>query len=85
MKGMFLCKRGRQDIQSDIAYLATRVHNPDKCDWRKLIKIIDFLKATIDVIPCMTIDNTKSIKWYDDAAFAVHKDFKSHTGAVMSM
>jgi hypothetical protein len=85
MKGMFLCKQGRQDIQPSIAYLATRVQNPDKCDWGKLIKIIDFLKATIDVIPYMTIDDTKSIKWYVDAAFAVQKDFKSHTGAVMSM
>jgi hypothetical protein len=37
MKGMFLCKRGRHDIQPGIAYLVTRVHNPDKCDWRKLI------------------------------------------------
>jgi hypothetical protein len=49
------------------------------------MKIIDFLKATIDVIPSMTIDDTKSIKWYVDAAFAVHKDFKSHTSAAMSM
>jgi hypothetical protein len=32
MKGMFLCKRGRQDIQPGIAYLATRVQNPDECD-----------------------------------------------------
>jgi hypothetical protein len=82
---MFLCKRERQDIQPGIAYLATRVQNLDECDWRKLIKIIDFLKETIDVIPSMTIDDKKSIKWYVDAALAVHKDFKSHTSAVMSM
>jgi hypothetical protein len=56
MKGMFLCKQGRQDIQPGIDY-STRVHNPDKCDWRNLIKIIDFLKVTIDIIPCMTIDD----------------------------
>ena len=24
--------------------------------------------------------NMQSIKWYVDAVFAVHKDFKSHTG-----
>jgi hypothetical protein len=76
MKGMFFCKRGRQDIQPGVTYLGTRVHNPDECDWRKLIQIIDFLKATIDVILRMTIDDTKSIKWNFDAAFAVHKDFK---------
>jgi hypothetical protein len=41
--------------------------------------------VTIDVISSMTIDDTSSIKRYVDAAFTVHKDFKSHTGAVMSM
>jgi hypothetical protein len=33
----------------------------------------------------MSADDTQSIKWYVDAAFAVHKDFKSHTGATMSL
>ena len=33
----------------------------------------------------LSIDDMKSIKWYVDASFAVHPDFKSHTGAVMMM
>ena len=31
----------------------------------------------------MSADDTQSFKWYVDAAFAVHKDFKSHTGAAL--
>ena len=31
----------------------------------------------------MQADNIRSIKWYVDASFAVHPDFKSHTGGVM--
>ena len=30
-------------------------------------------------------DNQNNIKWYVDAAFAVHPDFRSHTGMVMTM
>jgi hypothetical protein len=30
-------------------------------------------------------DGSGTIKWYTDASFAVHPDFRSHTGAVMTM
>ena len=85
MKGMFLCKRGRQDIQPGIVFLATRTSEPNEGDWAKLIKILVFLKATQDEVTTMKADDTQSIKWYVDAAFAVHKDFKSHTGATMTL
>jgi hypothetical protein len=85
MKGMFLCKRGRQDIQPGIAFLATRTTEPNEGDWAKLVKIMNFLKATQNEVASMSADDTQSIKWYVDAAFAVHKDYKSHTGATMSL
>jgi hypothetical protein len=50
-----------------------------------LIKSLVFLKATQDEVTAMKADDTQSIKWYVDAAFAVHKDFKSHTGATMTL
>ena len=36
MKGMFLAKRGRQDIMTGIAYLSTKVTNSSENDWWKL-------------------------------------------------
>jgi hypothetical protein len=30
-------------------------------------------------------DGTKKLKWHIDAAFASHPDFKSHTGATLTM
>ena len=85
MKGMFLCKRGHQDIQPAIAFMATRVTEPNEGDWKKLVKMMNFLKATKDEIPVMSCDNTNSIKWHVDAAFAVHKGMKSQTGATMTL
>jgi len=32
----------------------------------------------------LSADNLHVIKWYVDSAFAIHPDFKSHTGAVMT-
>ena len=33
----------------------------------------------------LSADDLCVIKWYADASFAVHPDFKRHTGAVMTM
>jgi hypothetical protein len=44
-----------------------------------------FLKTTQDEVPSMSADDTQTIKWHVDASFAVHQEFKSHTGATMSL
>jgi hypothetical protein len=46
---------------------------------------MNFLKATQDEVAAMSADDTETIKWYVDAAFAVHNDYKSHTGATLSL
>ena len=51
----------------------------------KLKKLMNFLKATQDEVATMIADDSQSIKWYVDAAFAVHKDFKSHTGGTLTL
>ena len=33
----------------------------------------------------MSADNTQTIKWYIDSSFAVHKDMRSHTRAIMTL
>ena len=33
----------------------------------------------------MKADNLQVVKWYVDASFAVHPDYRSHTGAVMTL
>jgi hypothetical protein len=38
--------------------------------------LMNFLKATQNEVASMSADETQSIKWYVDVAFAVHKDLK---------
>jgi hypothetical protein len=85
MKGMFLCKRGLQDIQPAIAFMATRVAEPNEGNWKKLVNMMNYLKATEHDVPCMSANDTGTIKWHVDAAFAIHKDMKSHTGVTMTL
>ena len=84
-KNLFLCKRARPDIQPTIAVLATRVQKPNNNDWLKLVRLMKYLNGTKKFHLNLKIDNLKVIKWYVDAAFATHPDFRSHTGGVMTM
>jgi hypothetical protein len=43
-----------------------------------------FLNGSNDEVLFLSADDLHVIKWYVDASFAVHKDFKSHTGGAMS-
>ena len=84
-KGLFLCKRARPDIQTTIAFLSTRVKQPDQDDWKKLRRLIDYLRGTMDLVLTLKADNTSIIKWYVDVAYAVHPDMRSHTGGAMTL
>ena len=44
-----------------------------------------YLNATRDMVLTLEADNLHTMKWHVDAAFAVHDDFKSHTGATMML
>ena len=83
-KGLFMCKRARPDIHTAIAVLCTRVKKPNHDDWDKLIRLMKYLNGTRKDKLILSADNLHVIKWYVDSAFAVHPDYKSHTGAVMT-
>jgi hypothetical protein len=84
-KGLFLCKKIRPDIQQAILLLCTRVKDQNQADWEKLMRVMKYLNGTRDKYLTLSADNLRVVKWYVDTSFAVHPDFKSHTGAVMML
>ena len=84
-QGLYICKRTRPDIQPTIAVLCTRTQDPRLGDWRKLGHLIKYMKATREDKLILKADSINCIKWYVDASFAVHPEFESHTGAVMTL
>jgi hypothetical protein len=61
-----------------------RVRDPNQ-DWEKLMRVVKYLNGTREENLTLSPDNLRVVKWYVDAAFAVHPDFKSHTGAMMTL
>eukprot|EP00957_Ditylum_brightwellii_P120301 9179294-Ditylum_brightwellii.AAC.1 len=81
---MFFCKRARSDIGPGIVFLATRVQDPNKGEWIKLLKLLVFIKGTINNVLTLEADVIDLIlKWFIDAVFVVHLDMKSHTNAML--
>ena len=84
-KLLFLCKRARPDIQTAVAFLTTRVIAPDVDDWKKLARVVNYLRLTAQMYLTLESDGSGILKWWVDGAFAVHPDMRSYTGATMSM
>jgi hypothetical protein len=84
-KLLFTAKRARPDLQLAVAFLCIRVQAPDTDDYKKLGRLMKYLQATIGLPLILAMDKSGKIRWYIDAAFAVHNDMKSHTGAMMTM
>jgi hypothetical protein len=84
-KLLFICKRARPDIQTAVAFLCTRVKGPDTDDYKKLTRVMKYLRATISMPLTLEADGSNIIKWWVDASYGVHPDMRSHTGGVLTL
>jgi hypothetical protein len=84
-KALFLCKRARPDLQTAVAFLCTRVQSCDDDDYKKLIRMMQYLRATKDDFLTLSANSLHNVRWWVDASYAVHPDMKSHTGGAMSL
>ena len=84
-KLLYLSKRTRPDLQLAVSFLTTRVQAPDVDDFKKLGRCLRYLCDTKDLPLTLEASSAASITWWVDASFAVHPDYKSHTGATMTL
>ncbi|CAJ1931469.1 unnamed protein product, partial [Cylindrotheca closterium] len=80
--GVFVSKRARLDIHPMITILALRVQEPTKSDWKKCVRMMQYLFCTLLYHLTLSAESLRVMKWMIDASFAMHPDFKSHTGAL---
>ena len=85
MQGLYLSQRGRPDIRTAISFLCGRLTCPDEDDYKKLTRLIRYLRHTLYMCLVLRKDDTDSIRWWIDASYATHPDMRGHTGATMSM
>ena len=85
-KALLISKRSRPDIALVVAVLSGRVREPNADDLRKLRRLVDYLEGTKNLYLVLNAEGELSVfKWYVDASFATHPDFRSHTGGLMLM
>ena len=83
-KLIYICKRARPDIDPALSSLSTRVTNPTKDCQKKLYRVLDFLKNTLEDDQVIGASNLGKVYMWVDASFAVHHNMQSHTGGTMS-
>ncbi len=82
-KLLYLSRRTRQDIQTAVAFLCTGVQSPDEDDYKKLTRVMQYLRCTRELT--LTIEPGVDAKWWVDSSYAVHPDMRSHSGIMMSL
>ena len=50
-----------------------------------MARVMNYIQVTIGLPLILSIHKSVNTKWCVDAAFAVHKDIRSHTGGFMTM
>jgi hypothetical protein len=66
-------------------FLCTRVQSCNEDDYKKLIRMLKFLRATKDDFLTLSATSLHNVRWWVDASYAVHPDIKSHTGGALSL
>ena len=82
---LFVSKRARPDIQVCLVFLCTRVKLPTKHAYKKLGRVISYLKETVHLPLVIGADDSRTLTWNIDASFTVDPDCKSHTGACLTL
>ena len=80
-----MCKRVRPDILTAVAFLTKRVTKPQQEDYNKLLRVIQYIRATHDMGMVLEVRGTPTVTAYVDASYGVHPDMKSHTGCLVTL
>ncbi len=84
-KTLYATKRARPDTCTAISFLTTRVSQPDKDDWKKLVHLMRCIRGTRKLPLILSADGAHILKWWVDASFAAHPNMRGHSGGGLSM
>jgi len=62
-----------------VSFLTRRVKRPDIDDWKKLMRVLGYLKETIDFELVISCEELKNLTWYMDGSYAVYDDMKGQS------
>ena len=68
-----------KDAQTAIAFLMTRVRNPEEDDGKKLWRLLGYLKRTINLPLILQVDGVNVLEWWVDESYTAHENMRGHT------
>ena len=81
---LYLAKRTRPDLLTAVSFLTTRTTAPTVADHKKLERAIKYLRGT-PTLGLRFRPSEINVTGFIDASFAVHVDYKSHTGLCVQL
>jgi hypothetical protein len=84
-KTLCVTKRARPDTCTPVAFLTTRVREPDKDDWKKIVHLMRHVRGARDMPLVLSANGSHILKWWVDVSFAVHPNLRGHTGGGLSL
>ena len=84
-KCLFLTKRARPDIATAVAFLTTRIKSSNEDDWKKLTRMIHYLRGSIELPVILRADSVPVPKWWVDGSHATHHNMRGRSGGCMSL
>ena len=73
----------RPNIDPAVEYVCTRVTKIDEGEWRKLRRLVSYLKKTVSNVRIIGANSVEGLFTSVDAVFAIHDDMKIQTGGTM--
>jgi hypothetical protein len=84
-KTLYATKWARPDTCTAIAFLTTRVREPDKDDWTKLVQLMRYIIGTHTMPLILSANGSGILEWWMDASFAVNPNMCGHSGGGLSL
>ena len=84
-KLLYIMKRARPDLETGVAFLCTRVTKCTMSDWKKLKRVLQYAKCTVNDVRVIGATSLKDIFIFVDASYAVYDNMRGVTGGCMSM
>ena len=84
-KLLYLAKRIRPDLLVVVSYLTTKVQCPTQQDFDKLLRCVRYIRSTPTFKLSLSANFPINLCAYVDSAYAVHGDYKSHSGMCISL
>jgi hypothetical protein len=84
-KTLYATKRARPDTCTAIAFLTTRVREPDKDDWTKLVHLMRYIRGTRTMPLILSVNGSGFLKWWVDVSFIVHPNMRGHSIGGLSL